>query len=394
MSRIVIFALAIAVFGPIFSQNLVPNGGFENLRNIPCDYVQPGNIRSLYADWKLPTAGTSDFFTTEADVSCYANPYSTATNAAGYQKPHGGKAMAAILTYGSGCTGNLPNYREYLHIELSKRLVVGKKYYASMWVSHADSTKLATNNLGMVFTNFEIDLPQWCVNLDTIPIVTTTQVVTQDTQWVAIADTFTAHSDYGFLTLGNFKSDSETLVQNMPDGKSLKAQYFIDDVAVFEMCGSTSTTYQICPGDALVLQANINLGSHIWNTGQVDQSITITDTGTFWVQTDFAGCLTTDSFFVAAAPCFKLALPNVFTPNDDGINDLFKPIESVGITAFTLEIYNRFGVQVYQTNAVDFIWDGTLNGNPLADGIYFWRYLAQDLIGSTYTKQGAVTLVR
>ena len=109
MSRIVFFALAIAVFGPIFSQNLVPNGGFENLRNIPCDYVQPGNIRSLYADWKLPTAGTSDFFTTEADVSCYANPYSTATNAAGYQKPHGGKAMAAILTYGSGRTGNLPN---------------------------------------------------------------------------------------------------------------------------------------------------------------------------------------------------------------------------------------------------------------------------------------------
>lgn len=77
--------------------------------------------------------------------------------------------------------------------------------------------------------------------------------------------------------------------------------------------------------------------------------------------------------------CTQLQLPNVFTPNGDGVNDVFKPIEGygnyspqgiVGIRSF---IFDRSGRQLNVSTNPRNLWDGNANGSPAAAGVYFYR---------------------
>lgn len=63
-------------------------------------------------------------------------------------------------------------------------------------------------------------------------------------------------------------------------------------------------------------------------------------------------------------------IPNVFTPNNDGINDVFQ-IKTFGVEALTVTIYNRYGGVVYRYFGINGTWDGhTHAGEPCVDGVY------------------------
>ena len=68
----------------------------------------------------------------------------------------------------------------------------------------------------------------------------------------------------------------------------------------------------------------------------------------------------------------ELDVGNVITPNGDGINDMWKVVTNCDLTNFDLKIYNRWGQLVFSSNQVNIVWDGTVNGSPAADGIYFY----------------------
>jgi len=84
-------------------------------------------------------------------------------------------------------------------------------------------------------------------------------------------------------------------------------------------------------------------------------------------------CITIQQFF---DQCMDFELPNVFTPNNDGINDVFKAMpHSLGHLNmfFTIRIFNRWGNQVFESNDMNFEWDGNQsNGQPAPTGTYFW----------------------
>lgn len=64
-------------------------------------------------------------------------------------------------------------------------------------------------------------------------------------------------------------------------------------------------------------------------------------------------------------------IPNIFTPNNDGINDVFR-IRTNGVTALTVSIYNRYGGLVYRYFGLNGTWDGRSHaGEPCVDGTYF-----------------------
>lgn len=83
----------------------------------------------------------------------------------------------------------------------------------------------------------------------------------------------------------------------------------------------------------------------------------------------------------------NLYIPNVFTPNGDGINDFFE-IKSTNLLDFTFQIYNRWGSLLYQTNDPNFKWDGKYKGTYCAEGVYVF-YLT-----GTQNKKGFLTLIR
>ena len=89
----------------------------------------------------------------------------------------------------------------------------------------------------------------------------------------------------------------------------------------------------------------------------------------------------------------KLFVPDVFSPNGDGINDTFTA-KGQFIQSFDLRIFNRWGEPIYQTDRLEQGWDGTANGQPLTDGSYVYRIEIQDSTGKTFTKRGALLLRR
>jgi gliding motility-associated-like protein len=91
---------------------------------------------------------------------------------------------------------------------------------------------------------------------------------------------------------------------------------------------------------------------------------------------------------------FSIEIPNVFTPNDDGTNDVFT-IKATGVKDITLEIYNRWGQKMYEFTGAKAAWDGmTANGNEASAGTYFYFIKATGVDGTVYEKQGPVTIFR
>ncbi len=91
---------------------------------------------------------------------------------------------------------------------------------------------------------------------------------------------------------------------------------------------------------------------------------------------------------------YQLVVSNVFTPNGDHNNDFFA-INTIGLTSLGMEIYNRWGIKLYESAALDGKWDGVgTNGKPSEDGTYYYIVHATGIDGQVYTEKGFVTLIR
>jgi gliding motility-associated-like protein len=89
-----------------------------------------------------------------------------------------------------------------------------------------------------------------------------------------------------------------------------------------------------------------------------------------------------------------LIIPNIFTPNGDGINDVFF-IVNTGMVSLSCDIYNRWGQLLHTLTAPNQGWDGLVpNGDKAPDGTYMYILQAQGLDGKTYKQDGTVTLIR
>ena len=90
----------------------------------------------------------------------------------------------------------------------------------------------------------------------------------------------------------------------------------------------------------------------------------------------------------------KLLMPNAFSPNEDGHNDIYKAKEYQSIVEFHAYIYNRWGQKLYDwTNPAEG-WDGTHNGKPVKEGVYFVVVKARGADGIIYNIRKDVNLLR
>jgi gliding motility-associated-like protein len=84
-------------------------------------------------------------------------------------------------------------------------------------------------------------------------------------------------------------------------------------------------------------------------------------------------------------------IPSAFTPNSDGMNDVFK-IKGENLQDFKLLVYDRWGEKIYESTNSSEGWDGTYKGNPVQNDTYVYQVTAKNLGDKKMT--GAVTLVR
>ena len=115
------------------------------------------------------------------------------------------------------------------------------------------------------------------------------------------------------------------------------------------------------------------------------------------VATSIKGCKDTAIIIVEITPDFALYIPNTFTPDGNGLNDIFQPL-GVGIDEenFRLDIYDRWGENIFTSNAFRKGWDGTVKGgSKIAEqGVYTYKMSVRDTQGNKHPYVGHVTLLK
>jgi gliding motility-associated-like protein len=155
----------------------------------------------------------------------------------------------------------------------------------------------------------------------------------------------------------------------------------------------------ICPGSNAISignRAQEQVGaSWEWNTGQTTQQISIIEPGDYYAKVTLNGCSSVDTIHVYN-DCY-IDIPNVFTPNGDGLNDYFFPRQLLarGLSTFSIQIYNRWGELVFSSNTLDGRgWDGRFNGVPQPEGVYIYILDATFIDGEHEHRKGNVSLLR
>lgn len=280
----------------VLGQNLVPNPSFEDTVSCPSGTNDPNAV----ALWFNPTGATPDYYN-----SCASNGSGVPSNDWGYQFAEDGNAYIGIITYAD--PNVLSEYREYIEIQLSKKLAAGKKYFWCMHVSLLDSTDFASNNIGISLSNTVVSVPTSQSRLNLTVYDNHETVIGDNINWTKIGGEFVADGGEEYLILGNFFSDSQTLIDSLQTNSigGPFAYYYID---------------------------NVYLGEE--------------------------SCID-----------YEISLPNVFTPNGDGTNDLLK----FDFPCKSLIVYNRWGQKVFESTGTNCNWDGRTNsGKEVPNGTYFY----------------------
>ncbi len=136
----------------------------------------------------------------------------------------------------------------------------------------------------------------------------------------------------------------------------------------------------------------------LWNTGAQSDSLDSIAPGTYQVTvTDMNGCGWARSTDIDPSGdlCFipHVWLPNIFSPNADGENDILF-VRGDGVNTLSLVIYDRWGEKVFESTTLDLGWDGTYKGKAVDPGVFVYYLNATFVDGSQSVQSGNITVVR
>ena len=142
--------------------------------------------------------------------------------------------------------------------------------------------------------------------------------------------------------------------------------------------------WEIKRSEELIASRSDNQTRYIFDeTGKYSVSLHVSNT---------YGC-ECDTVFQVDAKESRLEVPNVFTPNGDGINDEFR-VAYRSLKSYSCYIFNRWQHQIYSSNDPAQGWNGRVNGRPAPEGAYYYIIEAVGTDGVKYKRKGAVNLLR
>lgn len=149
-------------------------------------------------------------------------------------------------------------------------------------------------------------------------------------------------------------------------------------------------------------QSSPDATSFVWEFGdgngsfQADPTYQFNKTGVYDVYltaTNSTGCSDTAHQQVSAIVIPLFDIPSAFSPNNDGVNDIFL-VKGFGIAKFNMKIYNRWGQLMFESNDPTIGWNGTFKGTIQPMDAYAYLINVEFSDGTTATKNGSVTLLR
>ena len=337
-------AFLISTIG-IAQMNLVPNSSFEDHDSCPYSFNQ------IYfaAPWFQPNkvwGSTINSSSTDYFDSCRLTPdVSVPISICGYQVAKTGNAYAGFGAYMP--SGGQNHGREYLEIELNSPLIAQKKYLVQFYLSLANYCRYAVDAIGACFTTDSLLYTSADYTyIPTIPQVENTQgLLLSDTlDWMLVSDTFVANGGERYMTIGNFRTDSATTTSSFnPFATNSYSYYFIDDISVFEWKPPL----------------------HI---GQVTSQPLLGKNPDTKVFNEL-----------------NIIIPNLITPNSDGINDLFYITDLPPYSK--LIIYDLWGRKIFTSDNYSNDWPSP----NIAAGVYYYRL---QISGEMDNRRGKVLVLK
>jgi gliding motility-associated-like protein len=251
-------------------------------------------------------------------------------NVSGYQYAHNGEGYCGFYAYQYGMPIGYLLWHEYIQGTIYPPLEAGKVYQVSFYVNLAEVSNIASSKLGAYISMDSV------TRIDASPLNYTPQIInptnnfiTDTASWVQVSGQYTASGGENYITLGWW-------------GDSLEC-------------------------DTLVLTYFVSLLESYY---YIDDVSIVEDTTAVYLIT-----------------------PNIFTPNNDGVNDNWYPILQ-NIVHLGLVIYNRWGDVVFSGDENNYTWDGNFQNRPCSDGTYFYVIQAIGNDVKTYQKKGFIQLFR
>jgi gliding motility-associated-like protein len=152
----------------------------------------------------------------------------------------------------------------------------------------------------------------------------------------------------------------------------------------------------ICPTQNIILNTGLTdpLLTYVWQDGSTNPTYTVTQAGTYYVDVSNV-CGPTRSTVIVSPGICKIFMPTAFSPNRDGVNDIYKAGGGESVTKFSMTIYNRFGQKIFESNSVAKGWDGIYETKrqPVGTYIYYVTY-TDPVTGKVSNLKGTLILLR
>ncbi len=174
-----------------------------------------------------------------------------------------------------------------------------------------------------------------------------------------------------------------------PEINAFPDTVFVNDGALamlqVETITGTSVNYTWFPPDDLSCP-----------TCDVTLAFSVGEENVYYVTGEEHGCVSPPDSIIVIMSESELIIPNAFTPNEDGLNDVFHILNPIFYPVFSFDIFNRWGQKVFSTNDILQGWDGTLDAKDQEIGMYVWMVTFEKANepGKTYALRGTVTLLR
>jgi gliding motility-associated-like protein len=348
MKRFLFSAVLLSFSLTAFAQ--IPNPGFEDVSALPTTTGQ-WNLANSWTN-----AGSSianpDLFHSDGSVGGDLPETPIAL-----VDPHGGSAIMGFIATGVKGTDR----REYLSVELDTPLIPGEKYtvsfyYCNGYITEVSTAGLGTSDFGVCFTTAAPEQN----NVD--PLELTPQFKRQtplfSREWDSYTFSFYPQEAYTHMTIGVFGDDTGKDIEVFDNTNPQMAYYFVDDFSIE------------------LIENDDPLASEDNDRSEAEASDEVLPE-------------------YEPAPFF---IPNAFTPNGDGDNDIFAPVVS-DLTNYQFCVFSRWGELIFKTTILGQGWDGHSTNGALVDvGMYVWElsYTRQSEDGQLEDKRhrGTVNLIR
>lgn len=326
----------------IGQNNLVLNPSFEEFVT-PCNFPVGAIAWDRVTYWSSADGADPDYF-----HECRGGDIGMPQNELGYVIAKVGKAYAGMSVYDS-----VNSYTDFIQGSLKKNLEKDTIYCISFWLSHADSVHYYINSkhIGIWFINYKSGYPPTATLNDSLPFIQQkvafipdTFYLENDSGWSELKTTYKAKGGEEYFIIGNFTPKNQVEKKYQINGTTMNgfswyAYYYLDEVSIYR-CNDT-----LPPPPPIPPEQYVNL-------------------------------------------------PNAFSPNADGENDVFRVLGADKISEMELRIFNRWGQQVFFTTEKTQGWDGTFKGESAPTGVYAYTLVATLTNGEVIHKRGNVTLKR